>query len=197
MKAMQAALLVVDVQNDFCPGGALPVSRGDRVVAPINAYLAQALASGMVVYMTRDWHPPVTTHFKERGGAWPPHCIQGTPGAMFHPGLNVPSGSLLVSKGDAPDSDGYSAFDGHTTDGTPLLLDMRSRGITHVYLAGLATDYCIRHSARAARDAGLRVTVLADAIAGVDLEPGDSGRALDEMRARGVLFDSGPDALKG
>ena len=195
MNTPRAALLVVDVQNDFCPGGALAVRGGDRVVAPINRYVAQARARGMPVYVTRDWHPAATIHFKAHGGLWPPHCVFDTPGAAFHKDFVVPRDAILITKGDAPDRDAYSAFDGHTADGRPLLDDLRARGVQHIYLAGLATDYCIRYSAKAATDAGLRVTVLEDAVAGVDLAPGDSARAVEEMRGCGVRFAAGPRVL--
>jgi nicotinamidase/pyrazinamidase len=190
------ALLVVDVQNDFCPGGALSVPEGDRVVRPINEYLKRAATLAMAVYVTRDWHPPKTTHFRQYGGLWPPHCVQGSRGAMFHPDLSIPAGAILVSKGVDPDADGYSAFDGHTDDRTTLLDDMREHEITHIYIAGLATDYCVLFSSRDALRAGLRVTVLTDAVAGIDLAKGDVARALDEIRARGGELASGPDALE-
>jgi nicotinamidase/pyrazinamidase len=191
-----AALLVVDVQNDFCPGGALAVPNGDRVVEPINDYLARAARAGMTTYVTRDWHPEKTTHFREYGGLWPPHCVQGSRGAMFHAGLNVPASALLITKGDDPTSDGYSAFDGHTAEKTPLLDDLRRRDIDRLYIAGLATDYCVRFSARDALDAGIGVTVLTDAVAGINLAEGDVARALDEIQARGGQLASGPDALQ-
>jgi nicotinamidase/pyrazinamidase len=191
-----AALLVVDVQNDFCPGGALAVPNGDRVITPINDYMMRAAAAGMTTYVTRDWHPEKTTHFREYGGPWPSHCVQGSPGAMFHAGLDVPPSAVLISKGDDPSSDGYSAFDGHTADRTPLLDDLHRRGIDHLYIAGLATDYCVRFSARDALKAGLGVTVLTDAVAGIDVAEGDVARALDEIQSRGGELASGPDALE-
>jgi nicotinamidase/pyrazinamidase len=182
----RSALLVVDVQNDFCPGGALAVPDGDRVVPVLNRHIAGAVARGWPVYASRDWHPAMTRHFQPYGGEWPPHCIQNTEGASFHHDLQLPDSVIVVSKGEAPDSHGYSAIEGHTPDGRTLLSDLQERKIDHLYVAGLATDYCVKHSVVDARRAGLHVTVLADAIAGVDLNAGDSARAIAEMRAAGA-----------
>ena len=181
-----SALLVVDVQNDFCTGGALAVPGSDRVVDALNRHLRTAAERGQPIYATRDWHPARTSHFKDFGGEWPVHCVENTHGAAFHPDLQLPAGAIIVTKGDTADAHGYSAFEGATPDGTPLLDDLRRRGITHLYVGGLATDYCVRASVLDALKAGLRVTVLDDAIAGVDLKAGDSDRARDEMRAGGA-----------
>lgn len=182
----RSALLVVDVQLDFCPGGALPVPGGDRVAAAISEHIVDAVACGLTVYASRDWHPPVTTHFAPYGGTWPVHCVQGTRGADFHPALRLPDTAIVITKGERADAHGYSAFEGHTPDGTPLQSDLQMRGITHLYVGGLATDYCVKHSVMDALSAGLMVTVLEDAIGGVDVRPGDSARALAEMRQRGA-----------
>ncbi len=184
----RTALLVVDVQNDFCPGGALPAPGGDRVVAPLNRRLARAAADGMTVFASRDWHPAVTTHFAPYGGPWPVHCVAGTPGAAFHRDLALPPDVIVISKGEDPGAHGYSAFDGRTADGTPLLDAVRARGVTHLVVGGLTTEYCVQSSVLDALAAGLRVTVLGDAIAGVDVQPGDAARAIETMRARGVPF---------
>ena len=182
------ALLVVDVQNDFCPGGALGVRDGDAVVAPLNRMIEWTKKHGGTVYATRDWHAPDAPHFKAYGGIWPVHCVQQTPGARFYPGLRLPADATVVNKGDSPASDGYSAFEGHTQAGAPLVHDLREKGIDHLYIGGLATDYCVRHSVLDAQKTGLEVTVLTDAIAGVDVNPGDSARAIEEMRAAGAKF---------
>lgn len=184
--ARQSALLVVDVQNDFCPGGSLAVTGGDRVARSLNPYIEDALARGMPIYASRDWHPAVTNHFRIYGGEWPVHCVQDTDGARFHPDLRLPPTATIVTKGEHQDEADYSAFDGHTPDGTPLLADLRSKGITHVYIGGLTTDYCVRYSVRDGLAAGLKVTVLEDAIAGVNVHPGDAARAVAEMRERGA-----------
>ena len=179
-----AALLLVDVQNDFCPGGALPVPNGDRVIPVLNRVAARFEAAGRPVYASRDWHPSDTTHFREYGGPWPPHCIAGTPGAELHPDLRVPRGAIIVSKGQDRADDGYSAFEGTTAEGRRLAEDLRTRGVRELYVGGLATDYCVRASVLDARRAGFPVTVLTDGSAGID--PEGSKRALEEMRQAGA-----------
>lgn len=186
MTDTRPALLIVDVQKDFCLGGALAVPNGDRVVEPLNRYIAGAAARGWPIYASRDWHPPITSHFQPHGGQWPPHCVQDSEGARFHDALRLPSSAVIVSKGQFPDRHGYSALEGVTPDGRTLLDDLRARGVTHLYVGGLATDYCVRQSVLDARKAGLSVTVLADAIAGVDVTPGDSARAIAEMTEAGA-----------
>jgi nicotinamidase/pyrazinamidase len=182
----RAALLVVDVQKDFCAGGALAAPGGVEIIPAVNRHVAAASTRGMPVYATRDWHPVRTTHFKDYGGNWPPHCVQGTAGAQFHPALKLPPEAIIVNKGDDPERHGYSAFEGHTSEGKTLLDDLRDRHITRVYVAGIATDYCVRQSALDALRAGLEVRVLPDAIAGIDVRPGDAQRALDEISAAGA-----------
>jgi nicotinamidase/pyrazinamidase len=183
-----AALLIVDAQNDFCPEGSLAVPGGDRVIEPLSLAAGSFAAAGLPVLASRDWHPPLTRHFKEYGGAWPPHCIQETTGAAFHPALRLPEGTLVISKGSDPDSDSYSAFDGQSADGTSLAEILAALQVRHLYVGGLATDYCVRSSVLDARKAGLEVTVLVDAIAGVDITAGDSARALENMARAGVTF---------
>ena len=191
-----SALLVIDVQNDFCSGGSLAVPDSERVVNALNRHIADATARDIPIYASRDWHPPLTTHFQQYGGEWPAHCVQNSSGAEFHPELRLPTATIVVTKGDRADAPGYSAFEGTTSSGRPLLADLRQRGITRLYVGGLATDYCVRASVLDALDAGLQVTVLDDAIAGVDVKPGDSERARAEMQARGARFleDGGPTA---
>ncbi|MDI3341202.1 MAG: bifunctional nicotinamidase/pyrazinamidase [Sphaerobacter sp.] len=188
MSAKKAGLLVVDVQNDFCPGGALAVPEGHRVVPVLNEYLRRFAAAGLPIYASRDWHPEHTRHFQAHGGPWPPHCVQGTPGAAFHPDLELPPSTVIVTKGSDPEEDAYSAFHGRTPEGEPLAERLRRDGVTHLYIGGLATDYCVRASALDALDMGLAVTVLTDAIRGVEVQPGDSQRAIEEMAARGATF---------
>lgn len=177
-----AALLVVDVQNDFCPGGALPVPDGDRVIPVLNR-LAGRLA-GAPVYASRDWHPPDTRHFQAFGGPWPVHCVAGTHGAELHPDLRLPAGAVVVSKGQDRGDDGYSAFEGTTPEGRRLPDDLRERHVTDLLVGGLATDYCVRASVLDACRAGFRVTVVTDAVAGIGRD--DTVRALEEMRAAGA-----------
>ena len=185
-KTGTSALLVVDIQKDFCAGGALAAPGGDEIIPAVNRHIADARSRDMPVYATRDWHPPATSHFKEYGGVWPPHCVQGTQGAQFHRNLQLPPDAIVVNKGDDPQRHGYSAFEGHTSVGKALLDDLRDRHITRVYLTGIATDYCVRESALDALKAGLEVRVVADAIAGIDARPGDAQRALDEISAAGA-----------
>jgi len=180
------ALILVDVQNDFCPGGALAVPDGDRVVAPLNRAAKIFAAAGLPVFATRDWHPPQTRHFQPYGGLWPVHCVQGSTGAEFHPDLRLPAGTILLFKGIDEHRDGYSAFDGVSETGTNFSELLKKNEIDHLYIGGLATDYCVRTTVLDARACGLAVTVLIDAVAGVDLQPGDSDRALAEMRAAGA-----------
>ena len=186
MLRTNAALLVVDVQNDFCPGGALAVPDGDRVVPVLNRCLIDATRHGLRVYASRDWHPAVSDHFVAYGGPWPPHCVQHTAGAEFHPDLRLPSSTVVITKGDDPHQHGYSAFDGHTDEGRSLLEDLRAHDIEEIYIGGLATDYCVRESVLDARRAGVRVTVLEDAVAGIDMKRGDSDRAIAAMSVAGA-----------
>lgn len=182
----KSALLVVDVQNDFCPGGSLAVREGDRVVAPLNEYARRFAAAGLPVFASRDFHPERTRHFKEYGGSWPPHCVQGTKGAEFHPDLELPPGTHLVSKGSRFDEDAYSSFEGRGDDGRPLAEALRQLGVERLYVGGLATDYCVRASVLEALRKGFEAVVLVDAVRGVDLKSGDSERALDEMIRAGA-----------
>jgi nicotinamidase/pyrazinamidase len=188
MRMNRRALLVVDVQRDFCPGGALPAPTGDRIVPAINAHMREALERRMPMYASRDWHPAMTSHFKPYGGEWPPHCVQGTSGADFHPDLRLPCGAIVISKGDDPRQQGYSTFDGHTSDGERLLDHLRRNRIVALSICGIATDYCVKQTTIDARRAGLEVSVLTDAIAGVEVHAGDVNRALSEMAgARAAL----------
>jgi nicotinamidase/pyrazinamidase len=180
------ALVVVDLQNDFCPGGALAVRGGDAIVPVVNRYLDRFGEAGAPVFLTRDWHPPVTAHFQAYGGVWPPHCVQGTPGAAFHPGLAPPVEAVIVSKGMDPEQDAYSGFQAQDPSGQPLPAILAERGVRRLYVGGLATDYCVRATALDALREGFEVVVLADAIGAVDLAPGDGARAIDEMQGAGA-----------
>lgn len=179
-------LLVVDVQNDFCPGGALPVADGDEVVPVLNEYVRHFRRVGEHVYYSRDWHPPRTAHFREWGGAWPPHCVQHTAGAEFHPSLDVRPEGVIVSKGMDPNQDSYSAFQGLDADGRPLAESLRARGVRSLFVGGLATDYCVKCSVVDAVRNGFEAVVLVDAVRGIDVTAGDVARALDEMRGEGA-----------
>ncbi len=174
------ALVVVDVQNDFCPGGALAVERGDEVVAPLNRLIKEFLERGEPVYKSRDWHPPETKHFAAYGGTWPVHCVRDTRGAEFHPALSRDPRAEVVSKGEG-DEDSYSAF-----DGTDLAERLRAGGVEEVWVGGLATDYCVKQSVLDALREGFRVRALSGAMRAVNLRPGDGARAVEEMRAAGA-----------
>ncbi|MBI4949539.1 MAG: nicotinamidase [Deltaproteobacteria bacterium] len=182
----RSALVIVDLQNDFCPKGALPVPGGDGIVPVVNRYLDLFMAAGVQVFFTRDWHPARTVHFKEFGGSWPPHCVQGTEGARFHPGVKMPADAVIITKGESPEGDSYSGFDGFDPVGLDFEASIKGRGITHIYLGGLAGDYCVKATALDGLGRGFKVTVLLDAIKGVDARPGDSERALEEMLAKGA-----------
>jgi nicotinamidase/pyrazinamidase len=174
------ALIVVDVQNDFCPGGTLAVAHGDEVVAPLNKLIAEFLERGAPVFKSRDWHPARTKHFAAYGGTWPVHCVQGTKGAEFHPALSDDARIHVVSKG-LGDEDSYSAF-----DGTNLASQLRGLGIEEVWVGGLATDYCVKNTVLDALKQGFAVKALTNAMRPVDLQPGDGDRAIEEMRAAGA-----------
>ncbi len=185
-KRGRPALVIVDVQNDFCAGGSLAVPGGDEVVPILNEYASRFSRAGLPVYASRDWHPEVTTHFKERGGVWPPHCVAGTQGAAFHSDLKLPAETIVVSKGTEPDEDAYSAFQAHDYNGLSFADSLRQQGVGHLYIGGLATDYCVRSSVQDAIALGLAVTVLVDAVRGVDRKVGDSERVLEEMKEAGA-----------
>ena len=177
-RGTRRALIVVDVQNDFCPGGSLAVEHGDEVVAPLNRLIEEFLARGEPVYKSRDWHPSTTKHFSAYGGTWPVHCVQGTRGAEFHPELSDDPRVEIISKGTG-DENSYSAF-----DGTALADTLRSQGVEEVWVGGLATDYCVKNTVLDARREGFRVRALSDAMRAVNLF--DDARAVEEMRAAGA-----------
>jgi nicotinamidase/pyrazinamidase len=185
-----SALLIVDVQNDFCPGGALAVAGGDEVVPVMNRYAEAFAAAGRLVIADRDYHPGRTTHFVQFGGAWPPHCVQGTYGAEYHPDLVLPPETVHVVKGMGAEEDAYSVFQGRDTAGRSLEALLDEHGIRKLYIGGLATDYCVKETVLDARKAGLEVVVLADAVRAVDVNPGDGDRAIEEMRAAGAAIGS-------
>ncbi len=182
----KAALVIVDVQNDFCPGGSLAVAKGDRVALALNPYIARFAAANLPIIATRDWHPAQTSHFKDFGGIWPVHCVQNTLGADFHPLLQLGAGATVVSKGTAANVDSYSGFDAVDAQGTALAALLRERGVEQIFVGGLATDYCVKQTVLDGLKHGFAVVLLTDAISGVDLAPGDSTRALEEMRHAGA-----------
>lgn len=179
------ALIVVDVQNDFCPGGALAVARGDEVVEPLNELIDEFLKRGDPVYKSRDWHPPETKHFEAYGGTWPVHCVQNTKGAEFHPQLRDDPRIRVISKG-LGDTDCYSAF-----DETNLKQQLQEQGVQEVLVGGLATDYCVKNTVIDALKHGFKVKALKDAMRAVEVNPGDGDRAIEEMKTAGAQIVNG------
>ena len=191
----KAALIIVDVQNDFCPGGALAVAQGDGVVAPLNRYIDRFAGAGLPIFASRDWHPEKTTHFKDFGGVWPVHCVQGSYGAEFHRALKLGGEATVVSKGMAADADSYSSFDAVDGAGADLADLLKREGVTRIFVGGLATDYCVKQTVLDGRKLGFEVVLLKDAVRGVDVAPGDSERALREMLDAGAQAVDGFDQL--
>jgi len=187
------ALVVVDVQNDFCPGGSLAVPHGDEVVPTLNQAIRKFNAAGAPIFASRDWHPQKTKQFKEYGGVWPPHCVQGTRGAEFHPDLELPRDGIVVSKGMDPDTDSYSAFQAEDENGMPFSAALGEKGAQRLFVGGLATDYCVKATVLDALREGFEVIVLEDAIGAVDVSPGDGDTAIAEMKAHGAAFATTKD----
>jgi len=188
------ALLIVDVQNDFCEGGAVPVKGGQEVARPLSR-LAHAMAeAGRSVFASRDWHPPKTHHFQDWGGRWEPHCVQGTWGAEFPPDLDLPEETVIISKGMDPRSEGYSVFEGVDPAGVPFGRCLEERCVRQLVMGGLATDHCVRETAMDARMGGLRVELVVDAVRPVDPEEGE--RTLRDLETAGVKLVSTEEALR-
>ena len=177
----RTALIAVDVQGDFLPGGSLGVGDGFAVVEP----LLRAAGGVDMVVATRDWHPPDHVSFAARGGPWPVHCVAGTPGAALHPRIDRVA-DVVVSKGSNSEVEAYSGF-----DGTPLAALLSGSGVGRVVVGGLATDYCVRATVLHALGEGFEVVVLRDAVRAVDVQAGDGDRALEEMRAAGAELVAG------
>ena len=178
------ALLIVDVQNDFCPGGALAVAGGDEVVPVLNRWIQEAQRQEIPIYASRDWHPPHHISFRERGGPWPPHCVQGTAGATFHPDLRLPANTKVVSKGYEPDVDSYSAF-----GGTDLEDTLHKANIKRLFIGGLTQDYCVRETSLDGIRQGLEVHVIVDGTRAVNANPGDGPRALEDIVRAGAILE--------
>jgi nicotinamidase/pyrazinamidase len=185
---MQAkdALIIVDVQNDFCPGGALAVAGGDEVVPALNPVIERFAGAGLPIIATRDWHPEKTSHFKTHGGPWPVHCVQGTRGAEFHGDLKL-GNAVVLSKGMTADEDSYSGFQATDPSGTRLATLLRHQGVERILVGGLATDYCVKHTVLDGLREGFKVVLLSDSIRAVNLEPHDGALAIDEMVRAGAV----------
>lgn len=176
------ALIIVDLQNDFLPGGALAVPGGNEIVPILNAYVARFERHGRPIFASRDWHPPDHCSFREYGGVWPVHCVARTEGAAFPHELKLPATVAIISKATEQGSESYSAFGGNTLE--PAL---REAGIRRLFVGGLATDYCVRHTVNDALSLGFEVLLLRDAIRAVNVQPGDGDRACAEMLVHGAV----------
>lgn len=185
------ALLVVDVQNDFLPGGRLAVPSGDQVIGPLNLAIARFRAQGLPVFATRDWHPPEHCSFKANGGLLPPHCVAGTRGAAFPGTLALPPDAVIVSKGNLPDRDAYSGFEGTRLGGM-----LREARVTRLLVGGLATDFCVLNTVTDALQEGFGVVLLTGAMRGMNLQAGDDEAAIDTMIEHGALPCSLPPLAK-
>ncbi len=175
------ALIIVDVQNDFLPGGSLAVPEGDIAASVMNDYIDEFASLDLPVYATRDWHTPDHCSFQAQGGIWPPHCVAGTDGAAFAPSLRLPADATVISKGSSRDKDAYSGF-----EGTDLSERLRAAGVKRVFVGGLATDYCVLNTVRDALADDFQVFLLEDAIRAVNVQPDDGAKAVAEMRERGA-----------
>ncbi|ASJ00618.1 nicotinamidase [Thermococcus gorgonarius] len=173
----QEALIVVDMQRDFMPGGALPVPEGDKIIPKVNECIKKFQKRGALIVATRDWHPENHISFKERGGPWPKHCVQNTPGAEFV--VEIPENAVVISKATEPDKEAYSGF-----EGTELDEILRKNGVERVYVCGVATEYCVKATAMDALKLGYETYVIVDAIKGID--PEGEKRALEELQKAGA-----------
>jgi nicotinamidase/pyrazinamidase len=170
------ALLITDIQKDFLPGGALPVSQGDTIIPVLNEYARRFNYAGAQIFASRDWHPPNHMSFKEQGGPWPPHCVQQTEGAKFSADLKLPASTTIVSKATDAEHESYSVF-----DRTDFSEQLNNKGVKRLFIGGLATDYCIVNTALDARKLGLETVVLMDATLGINVKPGNVERAVEAM----------------
>jgi nicotinamidase/pyrazinamidase len=175
------ALIVVDIQRDFCPGGALPVADGDKIIPTVNELVRAFEKAGLPIFFTRDWHPRNHVSFKDNGGPWPPHCIRNTPGASFHPSLRIPDDAEVIDKGTLQAEDAYSGF-----QGTDLARKLHDLYVKRIYVAGLATDYCVKNTVLDAVAQGFETYVITDCVGGVNLKRTDSTTALRAMLSQGA-----------
>ncbi|MBD3264861.1 MAG: bifunctional nicotinamidase/pyrazinamidase [Candidatus Omnitrophica bacterium] len=180
------ALIIVDVQNDFCEGGALAVPGAGEIIPVINRYINLFSAKELPVFASRDWHPRNSGHFRDSGGNWPPHCVQNTEGARFHPRLKLSDKGIIISKGTIPEEDGYTVFQGEDKDGRAFDDILKDLKVGELFIAGLATDFCVKYSALDSLDKGYATNILMDAVRGVNTNPGDSEEALREMEEKGA-----------
>jgi len=186
-----AALILVDIQNDFCPGGALAVSEGDQIVPAANRLMSKF----RLVISTEDWHPANHISFQERGGPWPPHCVQGTWGAELHPDLQTGAIAHYFRKASSPDKDDYSEFAGKDDRGRTLNEVLRSHGVKELFVVGLATDYCVLETVLDGLKHGYEVCVVTDAVRAVNVRPDDGDAALQKMSDRGARLVTSEEVL--
>jgi nicotinamidase/pyrazinamidase len=183
------ALLLINIQNDFCPDGTLAVPEGDAIIASCNKCVDQFIAAQLPVFASRDWHPEKTSHFENFGGIWPRHCVQHTHGAEFHPGLRLPPDAQIISLGQDPWEDSFSAFQGTDSNGVPFRDILEKRGITGLVVAGLATDFCVKHTVLDGLHKGYSMAVITDAVKGLNrFFRDDSFRALELMERYGGMI---------
>ncbi len=174
-------LIITDIQKDFLPKGALPIKEGDLVIPALNEYAKMFKNAKAKIVASRDWHPKNHASFTTQGGPWPPHCVQDTEGAQFSPDLKLPQGTAIFSKATDPRKEAYSVF-----DGTGLGEELKTQGVSRIFIGGLATDYCVVNSVLDARKMGFEVVVLVDAIKGIDVNSGDVDRAFETMAKSGA-----------
>ena len=176
------ALIIIDVQNDFLPGGSLAVPDGDKVVAPLNQYIQIFKKASLPIIASRDWHPVNHCSFVDQGGDWPPHCVAGTTGAAFVEELLLPAAVPIISKAISPEKDSYSDF-----EDTDLDEQLRSLGVHRLFIGGIATDYCVLSTVLDGLQNGYSVFLLTDASRAVDVQPGDGDRAIEKMKRKGAV----------
>jgi nicotinamidase/pyrazinamidase len=189
------ALLIVDPQNDFMPGGALAVPNGDEIIPILNDWIAAAEKANIPVIVSRDWHPPDHTSFQEQGGRWPVHCVRETPGAAFHKDLKIPKNAIIVDKAFTKDKEAYSAFEGIThAESIPLLEKLQTLGIKRIWIGGLALDYCVHYSAVGAHKAGLEYHVILPACRSIAKNTEE--KAIKDMEKLQTIFETEPNPYK-
>jgi nicotinamidase/pyrazinamidase len=185
------ALIVVDIQRDFCPGGALPVTDGDKIIPAVNQLVRAFEKAALPIFFTRDWHPSNHISFRDNGGPWPPHCVRNTSGASFHPSLAIPTDAEVIDKGTLQAEDAYSGF-----QGTDLARKLHGLHVKQIYVAGLATDYCVKNTVLDGAAQGFETFVLTDCVRGVNLKRSDSATALRTMLSRGARQTSSGRLVK-
>ena len=191
MKFLDAALILVDIQNDFCPGGALAVNGGDQIVPAVNRLIREF----PLVISTQDWHPENHISFKEQGGPWPPHCVQGTRGAELHSDLKTDTIAHYLRKASSPDKDDYSEFAGKDDRGRSLDEVLKSHGVKKLYAVGLATDYCVLETVIDGLRLGYEVYAVTDAMRAVNVNPADGEAALQKMARSGAHLVTSDEVL--